>query len=86
MLTEELALAKAKETIQLEGYSLDKWQLTRAGTPPSDAPDGTPDLLFDRFSFRPTEGKVNFTNGKRYRTVMVSLQGDRVVCYMFYGL
>ena len=86
MLTKELAVAKATETFQKEGYKMDQWQLTRAGTPPSEAPDGTPDKYFDRFSFRPTEGRVSFTNGKRYRTVQVGLEGDRVVCFMFYGL
>jgi len=75
MLTEELAVAKATETFQKEGYKMDQWQLTRAGTPPSEAPDGTPDKYFDRFSFRPTEGRVSFTNGKRYRTVQVGLEG-----------
>ena len=86
MLTEELAVAKATETFQKEGYKLDQWQLTRAGNPPSEAPDGTPDQYFDRFSFRPTEGRVSFTNGKRYRTVKVCLEGDQLVCFMFYGL
>ena len=85
MLTEELAVAKATETFQKEGYKMDQWQLTRAGTPPSEAPDGTPDKYFDRFSFRPTEGRVSFTDGKQFRTVQICLEGDRLVCFMFYG-
>jgi hypothetical protein len=85
LLTEELAVAKATETFTKEGYKMEQWQLTRAGNPPSKAPDGTPDKCFDRFSFRPTEGRVHFTDGKRYRTVQVRLEGDRLVCFMFYG-
>jgi hypothetical protein len=86
MLTEALAIEKARETFAQEGYSLDQWQVTRAGNPPSEAPDGTPDKYFDRFGFRPTEGRVHFTDGKRYRTMQVRLEGDRIVCFLFYGL
>jgi hypothetical protein len=86
MLTEEIAIEKARETFAEEGYGLENWQLTRAHNPPSAAPDGTPDEYFDRFSFRPTEGRVHFTDGERYRTVQVRLEGDRLVCFMFYGL
>ena len=85
-LTEELAIEKARETFAKEGYNLEKWQLTRANNPSSAAPDGTADKYFDRFGFRPTEGRVHFTDGKRYRTVQVRLEGNRLVCFMFYGL
>lgn len=86
MLTEELAVEKATETFAKEGYKMKQWQLTRADVPPSKAPDGTPDKYFDRFSFRPTEGRVRFTDGKEIRTVNVRLEGDRLVCFMFYGM
>ncbi len=86
MLTEELAVAKATETFKMEGFNMERWQLTRAGNPPSKAPDGTPDTCFERFSFSPAEGRVHFTDGKRDRTVQVGLEGDRLVCFMFYGL
>lgn len=86
MLTEELAIEDARETFVEEGYSLEQWRLTRADYPQSKAPDGTPDNYFVRFSFRPTEGRVHFTDGKHYRTVEVRLEGDRLVCFMFYGL
>ncbi len=86
VLTEELAVAKATETFKREGYKLEKWQLTRANNPASKAPDGTPDAYFERFSFSPNKGRVHFTDGDRYRTVQVSLEGDRLVCFMFYGL
>ncbi len=86
MLTEELALAKARATLAKEGYELEQWHVTRADMPPSQAPDGTPDKYFDRFSFRPTQGRVHFTDGKEYRAVEVHLEGNRVVCFMFFGL
>lgn len=86
MLTEELAIAKATETFTKEGFKMGRWQLSGAGSPLSKAPDGTPDAYFERFSFSPTEGRVHFTDGKRYRTVQVRLEGDRLVCFMFYGL
>ena len=85
MLTEALAVAKATETFKKEGYKMEQWKLTRAYNPPSKAPDGTPDTYFDRFSFRPTEGRVSFTDGKHFRTVQVRLEDDRLVCFMFYG-
>ena len=86
LLTEELAIENARETFAEEGYSLEQWRLTRVNKPPSKSPDGAPDTYFDRFGFRPTEGRVHFTDGKRYRTVQVRLEGDRLVCFMFYGL
>ena len=86
MLTEELAIAKATETFTKEGRSMQQWRVYRPDISPSKAPDGTPDKYFDRFSFRPTEGRVHFTDGKRYATVQVRLEGDRLVCFMFYGM
>lgn len=86
ILTEEMAIAAATETFTKEGYNMEQWHVTRAYNPPSKAPDGTPDKYFDRFSFRPTEGRVHFSDGTQYRTVNVRLEGDRLVCFMFYGL
>jgi len=85
-LTEELAVAKARETLELEGYRLSDWQITRAYNPPSEAPDGTPDEYFDRFSFRPNAGRVHFIQGSVYRTYDVRLEGDRLICSVFRGL
>jgi hypothetical protein len=79
LLTEKLAIEKARITFASSYPSLAQWQLTRAGIPPSKAPDGTPDKHFDRFSFRPTAGKVHFTDGKRYHTVEVRLETNWVV-------
>lgn len=86
MLTEALALDHARQTLAREGYHLQEWQLTRADNPKSEAPDGTPDKYFDRFSFRPTEGRVHFTDGKTFRTVQVRWEDDRIICFIFRGL
>ena len=86
MLDEESAVKYARMTFAKEGHKLEQWKLTRADNPPSKAPDGTPDTYFDRFSFRPTEGRVHFTDGRRVRTVQVRLEGNWVVCSMFYGM
>jgi uncharacterized protein (TIGR03067 family) len=86
ILSEDLAIEKARQTFAREGYKPEQWQLTRADMPPSKAPDGKADKHFDRFNFRPTEGRVYFTDGKQTRTVQVRLEGDWVVCFMFYGL
>lgn len=85
MLTEALAVAKATEAFRQEGYKMEQWRLTRAYNPPSNAPDGTPDTYFVRFSFRPAEGRVSFTDGEQFRTLQIRLEGDRLVCSMFYG-
>ena len=39
----------------------------------------------NRFSFRPTEGRVHFTDGKQSRTVQVRLEGNWVECWRFFG-
>jgi hypothetical protein len=84
-LGEELAIEYARMTFAKESQKLERWELTRADFPRSNAPDGTADKYFVRFSFRPTEGRVHFTDGKRYRTVQVRLEGKWVVCWMFVG-
>ena len=86
ILTEEMAVAKATETFTKEGYKMEQWRMYRPDISSSKAPDGTPDKYFDRFSFRPTEGRVHFTDGKQHRTVQVRLEADRLVCFMFYGM
>ncbi len=86
MLREELAVETARLTLAQQSYGRGPWKLTRADNPPSQAPDGTADRYFDRFSFRRTEGRMHFTDGKRTRTVQVRLDGQWVVCWMFFGM
>ena len=64
MLSDELAIENVRMTFAKGGYILDQWEFTRADNPPSKAPDGTADKYSDRFSYRPTEGRVHFTDGK----------------------
>jgi len=82
MLTEELAMDKARETMSKEGYDLEEWHLikidTSIGLRPSKAPNGTPDIYFERFG--PTWGRFHFRKGAQSRAVQVSLQGDRLIC------
>jgi hypothetical protein len=87
-LTEELAIAKARETLAMDGYKVGEWEPTRASQPPTKAPDGTPDKYFDRFSFRANAGRVTFSKikGKQFRTYDVRLEGNRVICSEFRGL
>ena len=85
-LTEALAVEKARECLVREGYNLEQWRITTVDRSPSKAPDGTPDRYFYRSSYRPTAGRVCFSNGKRTRTVNVRLDGSRIVCGLFYGL
>jgi uncharacterized protein (TIGR03067 family) len=86
LLSEELAIEKARQTLAREGYKPEQWRLTRADMPPTRAPDGKADKYFDRFTFRPTEGRVHFTDGRQTRTVQVRLVDDWVVCFLFVGL
>ncbi|MEO8429332.1 MAG: hypothetical protein ABI651_19750 [Verrucomicrobiota bacterium] len=88
-LTEELAVAKARDTLAKEGYNPNEWEITRALLPPSTAPDGTPDKYFVRWSYGPwrdNAGRVMFIKGKRHRTYDIRLEGNRVVCSAFHGL
>lgn len=85
MLSEGLAIEYARMTFAKEGQKVRQWELTRAHNPPSKAPDGTADRYFDRFSSPPTEGRVHFTDGKKTRTVQVRLEGQWVVCWIFFG-
>lgn len=79
LLTETLALEKARETLARDGYRLEEWELTKDNSG-RKAPDGTRDKYFERFSFRPHAGHVHFRKGKTTRTYHVWLDGDRVTC------
>lgn len=85
-LSEELAIAKAREYLVKEGYRLEEWPLYRTDAPKQLAPDGTTDRFFDRFSWRPEQGRVYFGRDKQLRAVDVRLEGNQVFCSMFYGL
>ena len=71
MLSEELVMDKARETMSKEGYDLNRWHPIKVasedGHRPSTAPDGTPDIYFERGFEQPNHGSVDFTDGKDYR-------------------
>ena len=83
-LTEELAVAKARETLAKEGYKLNDWQITRTNAPHGHAPDGTPDKYLRRFGTN--YGRLHFKSGKGSREYDVRLESNRVVCSSFQGL
>ncbi|MFN0068071.1 MAG: hypothetical protein ACKVYV_10590 [Limisphaerales bacterium] len=85
-LSEELAIAKAREYLVKEGLKLEEWPLYRIDGPKEIAPDGTRDRFFERFSEAPASGRVYFGRHTQLRAVDVRLEGNRVVCSMFYGL
>jgi hypothetical protein len=89
LLSEKLAIEKARIVLTNEGYDAKLWQLTRADDPPSEAPDGTPDKFFYHFK-RPqggsaNQGRVHFTDGKEFRRVQVSLENGWIVCRLVFG-
>jgi hypothetical protein len=94
-LTEDLAIAKARASLGLDGYKTNEWQLY--GLPNSQreshydnetrarklqartAPDGTLDKYFHRSSTN--DGYVTFLKpSKSSRTYLVRLEGDRLRC------
>jgi hypothetical protein len=78
-LTEELALAKARETLKADGLDPTVWQPLRYGQ--TTAPDGRTDEYFSRNTITTNEGSIVFTNGPTtMRIVRVRLQGSRIVC------
>ena len=78
-LTEELALAKAREALALDVPDDDEWEVKPDGR--STAPDGRRDEYLSRNTINPNQGSVVFRKpGKPWRSVSVELIGDRVVC------
>jgi hypothetical protein len=83
-LTEEMAVAKAREALTIEGCKTNEWQPTRAQSP-GKAPDGRPDEYINRFS-RVDFGRVTFVKGQEHRTYDVRLNSNCVICSQFHGL
>ena len=84
MLSEELVMDKARETMSKEGFDLNRWHPMKVTEEDrTTAPDGTPDIYFKRILQHPNHGGVDFTDGKSYRRVQVQLEGDRLICNVF---
>jgi len=78
-LTEELAMARARDTLSLDGYDVAVWQPLRVGR--TAAPDGRTDEFMARNIVTPNRGVIMFTSTTASpRLVSVTLDGSRVVC------
>jgi hypothetical protein len=83
-LAEELALAKARETMRRDGFDLATWQLRRDGR--TTAPDGRIDEFAARNTINSNRVVFAFTNGSAStRFVSVELAGIRVICQSSLG-
>ena len=76
-LTEELAIAKGRETLARDGLDTNAWRLVPDGR--SSAPDGRADSYLVRSTKDPNRGSftVQSESGAR-RFVHVGLEGDRI--------
>jgi hypothetical protein len=86
-LTEELAIAKARETLTLEGQVVgpDQYDLHPVPDGHTKAPDGRIDQFLSRNAigpneFSPNRGSIMFTNPSATRYVSVELDGRILVC------
>ncbi len=78
LLAEELALAKARETLALDGFDPSAWQPKPSGR--TQSPDGRTDAFMTRETGAPTRGVFVFTNGTApSRVVHVGLDNDRLL-------
>jgi len=83
-ITEEVALAKASETMFHQGFDMEKWQVHEVKKLPAQAPDRAADKYFIRFSPKPGL-RVGFGEGRKTRRYDVWLQGGRVICASSWG-
>ena len=78
-LTEELAVANAREAMALDVPDPAAWVLASDGR--TTAPDGRRDEFMARDGINPNQGMVVFRGpGGQSRGVLVELVGGRVVC------
>ena len=82
-LTDDLAVAKARQTLALDGYDVSVWQPSEDDR--SKAPDGTPDVYLVRNTINPNRGFIEFLDTNRTdrnpsRIVTVELKGEHVEC------
>jgi len=82
-LTEELALAKARETLARDGLDASVWQLQRDGR--TIAPDGRMDEFGARNTIDSNRVVFAFTRAAQTRFVSVELAGSQVICQSSIG-
>ncbi len=89
ILTEDLALASAKETLSKEGYDPTEWQPIEAKSPANPAgqlaPNGKPERYLKRLGTTQTVGRVAFRKGTQVRQYDVELKGKKVICTNYFG-
>ena len=82
-LSEDLAVAKARQSLARDGYDLSVWKPSRDNR--SHAPDGTPDVYLVRNTLNPNDGSIVFVDTSSRdqnpsRIVSVGLKGDQLEC------
>lgn len=83
-LTEELALAKARETLMRDGLDASVWQPQRDGR--TTAPDGRTDEFAARNTIDSNRVVFAFTSSAtQTRFVSVELAGNQVICLSSIG-
>jgi hypothetical protein len=90
-LTENLAVAKAWETLAADGYKTNEWRLQEWHNPSpalqQKAPDGTVEIFLLRNPVETISGTISFTKpGEHFREYRIRLEGNRVTCSYFRGL
>jgi hypothetical protein len=78
-LTEDLAMLKARETLQRDVPDAALWEARPDDR--SAAPDGRQDKYLCRNTVNPNQGRIKFRGpNDQYRYVRIELLADRIVC------
>lgn len=76
-LTEAIAIAKAQETLRIDGLGQSVWHAVKDGR--SKAPDGREDEFLVRNTQNANEGAIQFlSDNNRVRIVYVELRGNAI--------
>jgi len=82
-LTEQVALAKAREALALDGLDPTEWQAHPDER--TTAPDGSRDEYLSRNGLNPNQGSLAFRGPGGQRFLSVELAGDRIICESSWG-
>lgn len=82
-LTETMALEKARESLQLDGFDPTEWDAVKDDR--TKAPDGRPDEYFLRNTLNPNEGSIQFVRRDRraVRSVVLELHDSTLVTHIW---
>jgi hypothetical protein len=84
-LTEELAIAYAREALARDVRDPAGWELSPPRQP-TTAPDGRKDIYLSRNTHDPNRGSLRFLKpGGGDRFVSIELRGDRMICQGAWG-